>query len=162
MGQSGGQENRERQCRAGFFRPPSIGAHAGSDAVKPQPEDIDVSLSQGVAIRWNDGHLSRYEIKYLRDSCPCATCTDAHATGERPTATAGGVPLGTAALPIYRPTGATLRSVQPIGRYALQFVFSDDHSTGLFTWEYLREICPCSQCRSAKSGGSEAASSSPP
>ena len=46
-------------------------------------------------------------------------------------------------LQMFKPTGATLNSVKPVGRYALQFEFSDQHNTGIFTWQYLREICPC-------------------
>lgn len=108
------------------------------------PQSIDVSLSQGVTIVWVDGHTSRYAIAALRAACPCATCTDLHGTGERPTA----VPAPPAnPLPMFRPTGATLLAVTPVGRYALQFAFSDGHKTGIFTWDYLREICPCADCR---------------
>jgi DUF971 family protein len=31
-------------------------------------------------------------------------------------------------------------SIQPVGRYAIQIYFSDGHSTGIFTWERLREM----------------------
>ena len=31
-------------------------------------------------------------------------------------------------------------SIEPIGYYALQFVFDDGHDTGLYTWEYLYEL----------------------
>jgi DUF971 family protein len=36
--------------------------------------------------------------------------------------------------------------VAPVGNYALQFVWSDGHETGIYTFEYLRKLCPCSQC----------------
>ena len=36
--------------------------------------------------------------------------------------------------------------VEPVGNYALNFRWSDGHSTGIYTFEYLRKICPCSQC----------------
>lgn len=113
------------------------------------PQDVDVSLSQGVTIRWADGHVSRYGIKYLRDHCPCATCTDAHGTGEKPTATR--MTAGNA-LPIYQPAGHKLEKVEPVGRYALQFHFDDRHSTGIYTWSYLRELCECETCRAAPAG----------
>lgn len=32
--------------------------------------------------------------------------------------------------------------LEPVGRYAIRLVFSDGHSTGLYTWTYLREIDP--------------------
>lgn len=106
----------------------------------PQPKSVDVSLSEGVTIVWNDGVTSHYTIPALRAACPCATCTDAHHTGDYSTRVEAPKLPGADILPIFKPTGATLRGVKPVGRYALQFDFSDGHKTGIFTWEYLREI----------------------
>jgi DUF971 family protein len=103
------------------------------------PLSVDVSLSQGVTIVWNDGREDRFSIASLRAACPCATCADLHHTGDRSTA----VPPPEAKanpLPMFKPTGASLLAVHPVGRYALQFEFSDNHKTGIFTWEYLREL----------------------
>jgi len=36
--------------------------------------------------------------------------------------------------------------VKPVGNYALSFAWSDRHSTGIYTFDYLRSICPCPQC----------------
>ena len=41
------------------------------------PEHIAVSKSKGIEIDWKDGHHSSYGASYLRDWCPCATCTGA-------------------------------------------------------------------------------------
>ena len=30
--------------------------------------------------------------------------------------------------------------IEPVGNYAARIVFDDGHSTGLFTWAYLREL----------------------
>jgi DUF971 family protein len=30
--------------------------------------------------------------------------------------------------------------VEPVGNYAVRIVFDDGHDTGLFVWEYLREL----------------------
>jgi DUF971 family protein len=37
-------------------------------------------------------------------------------------------------------------NVAPVGNYALQFRWSDGHETGIYTFEYLRKLCPCSRC----------------
>ena len=37
--------------------------------------------------------------------------------------------------------------VSPVGNYALQFSWSDGHDTGIYTFDYLRKLCPCPQCR---------------
>jgi DUF971 family protein len=42
------------------------------------PEHIAISKSTGIKIDWRDGHHSDYTLGYLRDECPCATCTGAH------------------------------------------------------------------------------------
>ena len=45
-----------------------------------EPEHIAISKSKGIRIDWKDGHHSDYPLGYLRDECPCATCTGAHGT----------------------------------------------------------------------------------
>lgn len=84
-------------------------------------------------IRWKDGHSSLYKPRYLRLTCPCAGCVD-EMTGQ-PTLNPSMVPEG-----IY-PT-----AIHHIGRYALQFVWSDGHDTGFYTFETLRALCTCSEC----------------
>jgi ATP-binding protein involved in chromosome partitioning len=37
-------------------------------------------------------------------------------------------------------------SIDPVGRYAIRFHWSDGHSTGIYTFEHLRELCPCPIC----------------
>lgn len=37
-------------------------------------------------------------------------------------------------------------AIEPVGRYALRFQWSDGHATGIYTFEYLRELCPCPSC----------------
>jgi DUF971 family protein len=43
---------------------------------------------------------------------------------------------------MYKPTLKML-SVEPVGNYAIRIHWSDGHSTGLYSWEHLRNICPC-------------------
>jgi DUF971 family protein len=35
-----------------------------------------------------------------------------------------------------------ISKIEPIGNYAIRLHFDDDHNTGIYTWEYLREIDP--------------------
>lgn len=107
----------------------------------PAPASVDVSLSEGVTIVWQDGHTSRYTISELRAACPCATCQDLHGEGRKPEPPSN-------PLHLYQPAATRLLEVKPVGRYALNFRFSDGHDTGIFTWEYLRGLCPCDDCGS--------------
>jgi DUF971 family protein len=34
-----------------------------------------------------------------------------------------------------------ITDIQPVGNYALQLTFSDGHDTGLYSWDYLYELC---------------------
>jgi DUF971 family protein len=34
-----------------------------------------------------------------------------------------------------------ITAIKPVGRYALQLVFDDGHDTGLYSWDYLYELC---------------------
>jgi DUF971 family protein len=40
----------------------------------------------------------------------------------------------------------TAKSANAVGNYAVQIQFSDGHATGIFSFEHLRELCPCAQC----------------
>lgn len=33
-----------------------------------------------------------------------------------------------------------IQAIEPVGHYALQLVFSDDHNTGLYSWDILHDL----------------------
>lgn len=107
---------------------------------KPTDVKVRVSTGEGVDIAWADGHRSHYEFAYLRDHCPCAVCEDER--GRRPATP------DPAALPLYKPR-VTARGASAVGHYALQFDFSDGHATGIYSFDMLRDLCPCDECRAA-------------
>lgn len=100
------------------------------------PKTIKLSAPGGVAINWSDGHVSTYRYDYLRKKCPCATCREAPpkvVTEEDPFRLVGQEPI--------KPVGA-----DPVGHYAISFRWNDGHSSGIYSYDYLREICPCPDC----------------
>jgi DUF971 family protein len=114
------------------------------------PEHIAVSKSKGIEIDWKDGHHSSYGVEYLRDWCPCATCTGAHGTAPR-TKTSGGAPAPAASpFQMYKPKERMV-SIEPVGNYALRIVWADGHNTGIYSYDHLRHICPCAQCQAKTS-----------
>ena len=84
-------------------------------------------------VTWNDGHFSSFPSWYLREKCPCASCVEEF-TGVRRIE------------PGSIPSSLERVSVTAVGNYALHFGWSDGHSTGIYTFDYLRKICPCPQC----------------
>lgn len=110
------------------------------------PEHIAVSKSKGIKIDWKDGHRSEYSCAWLRDHCPCATCTGAH--GNAPQKTSYSSPQSSP-FPIYRPAIRIL-DVEPAGHYAIRILWNDGHNTGIYSYEHLRRICPCAECIAMK------------
>jgi DUF971 family protein len=112
---------------------------------KPSSVKVHVTSGAGVDITWSDGHTSHYDFRYLRDECPCATCNDEREK-KRQFATAG--PASAAALPMFKPK-ARAQSATSVGNYAIQITFNDGHSTGIYSYDHLRSICPCDECAKA-------------
>ena len=99
------------------------------------PTKISTGEPGELLIQWNDGHAGRHALRTLRKYCPCSACKQAMEQGEEQTL-----------LPILTPGQNELASVEPIGNYALQMQWKDGHKTGIYTFDYLRQICECSEC----------------
>ena len=109
---------------------------------KPTSVRIHVKTGAGVDIAWADGHESHFDFPYLRDNCPCATCNDERGKKQ---AFAGTGPAPSAVLPMFKPKPRA-QSASQVGNYAIQINFNDGHSTGIFSYDYLRSMCPCAEC----------------
>jgi DUF971 family protein len=112
-------------------------------AVTPEKVRVLLTEGKGLEIDWVDGHRSAWSFKWLRDACPCATCNDERRQeGRQP-----GQPKKKPAdlLPMYT-APAKPGSAQAVGRYAIQFNWLDGHSSGIYSWEYLRRLCQCQEC----------------
>lgn len=106
--------------------------------MKPEHTPVEVAPTEDgsrLRIRWRDGHTSEYEPRYLRLSCRCARCVEE--MSNRPLLDPRTVPDGVHPLAIHY-----------VGRYALRFDWSDRHSTGIYSFELLRRLCPCTECDS--------------
>jgi DUF971 family protein len=110
------------------------------------PEHIAISKSKGIDIDWNDGHHSSYPAAWLRDECPCASCTGSH--GTPPQKTDYSAPKNP--FQMYKPAPKMLE-IEPIGNYALKIQWNDGHSSGIYSWDHLRSICPCPECQATRS-----------
>jgi DUF971 family protein len=114
---------------------------------KPTSIKIHISNGAGVDVIWADGHASHYDFTYLREECPCATCNDAR---EKKASLGEAAPtfMNSPALPMFKPKPRAQSATQ-IGSYAIQFSFTDGHSTGIYSYDHLRNICPCADCAKA-------------
>jgi DUF971 family protein len=115
--------------------------------IKPKydPEHIAISKSKGIEIDWKDGHHSSFGTEYLRDWCPCASCTGSHGTEPRKKTSDG----AQSPFPMFTPR-LKMNDIEPVGTYALKISWSDGHNTGIYSYDHLREVCPCAECKAAK------------
>ena len=102
---------------------------------EPTPQDITANRStQTLLIKWSTGESFVIPFSLLRNACPCASCVD-ELTGER------------VLRPEDVPDSVRPLRLEPVGRYGLQFQWSDGHATGIYPFELLRVLCPCESCR---------------
>jgi DUF971 family protein len=107
------------------------GRSAGRSAAPPVPTAI-ARIAHGVEIAWSDGARSSYGTRLLRDACPCATCREKRAA-----------PVASNPLLVLAPADIAplaIVGMKPVGQYAYSIEFSDGHSSGIYTLDYLREL----------------------
>lgn len=95
-----------------------------------KPEAIEQISDQVIAVKWDDGSDKLYFAEKVRSRCPCATCKD---KDEKST----GNPFKILKT---NPNNVVFISWEYVGRYAIRFIFSDNHDTGIYTYEYLYSI----------------------
>ncbi|PYS87064.1 MAG: hypothetical protein DMF62_13715 [Acidobacteria bacterium] len=92
-----------------------------------EPTQIVEESDSEIAITWSDNSETRYSAVQLRRACPCAGCVDEW-TGKKTLQEAN------------VPENLTFEHTSIVGRYALNFHFSDGHDTGIFSFNYLRAL----------------------
>ena len=109
----------------------------------PRPTAIQLDRTQRVLnIDWDEGHHSRYPLAGLREACPCVECRGGHENMGRPAD-----PDIFNSIPLVPAKSYELTRIAPVGNYAIQPEWGDGHHTGMYTWPYLRALCPCDECR---------------
>ena len=88
-------------------------------------------IGEELAIKWDDGGESFIKLETLRRRCPCAGCQgevdimgNLYKGPERP--------LTVAAFKLVR--------IERVGGYAIQPTWADGHTTGLYSFEYLKRV----------------------
>ena len=95
------------------------------------PKTIELKDKSFLKITWEEESKSKIDLKYLRDECPCATCK-----GET-------VLLKTYRPPVKKmitPEMYMIKNIETVGEYAIQITWKDGHNTGIYTYDYLKEL----------------------
>ena len=101
-----------------------------------KPKAITLNKKEGyLEITWNDDLACRYPLSELREACPCVECRGGHQFMGRE--------FEPDHLLTLKPARSyAIESIDMIGNYALQPTWDDGHHTGIYTWDYLRRLCP--------------------
>jgi len=106
---------------------------ATPDASSTKPARIHADRTAGtLELEWSDGHRSVYEFEALRWLCPCAYCR-----GE------AGLPGWLDSAPKLTAEQMRLTDIVLVGQYAVAPTWGDGHHTGYYSFQMLREQCPC-------------------
>lgn len=100
------------------------------------PRRLDLDKQAGLTVEWSDGRSVFYPIAYLRKMSPSAEARELRKEMEKNPLAVLPSSAGGSSGPLAA-TGAEM-----VGNYAIRIHFSDGHSTGIYSWEYLREIEP--------------------
>ncbi len=95
-----------------------------------RPTDIQ-QIGDNLAIKWADGSESFMTFESLRRHCPCAGCN-----GEKDIM--GNLYKG----PEIKLTPKSFKLIRlgTVGGYGLQPHWADGHSTGIYSFEYLKKV----------------------
>ncbi len=103
-------------------------------AAAPEPVEVrHERAARQLAVLWDDGHRSVFPLDYLRSWCPCAMCQ-----GHGPEAKY---------LDLHE---QELIHLDAVGNYALSLTWKDGHSTGIYSFRLLRQLCPGPACGGEK------------
>jgi DUF971 family protein len=92
-------------------------------------------IGNELAIRWGDGAESFISLEKLRRACPCAGCKgEVDVMGK----------LYKAPPTALSAQAFEIRQIGQVGGYGIQPVWKDGHSTGIFSFDYLRELSTAS------------------
>ncbi|MBI3674504.1 MAG: DUF971 domain-containing protein [Rhizobiales bacterium] len=93
---------------------------------EPWPTELRLAEDgRNLEVSFDDGKHLTFSAEFLRV--------------ERPSAEVKGHGPGQEQL-VAGKRGVTIQRIEPVGTYAARLIFSDGHSTGLYTWSYLWKL----------------------
>jgi DUF971 family protein len=99
------------------------------------PRRLDLKRDEGLTVEWADGGRSFFPIAYLRRMSPSAEQRELRKQMDAN-------PLTVLPASAGRTGPLVADSAELVGNYAIRIRFSDGHHTGIYSWQYLREIDP--------------------
>ena len=100
------------------------------------PTQLERVSEQQLRIVWSDGARRLYPVSELRNQCPCASCREKRREKEESPPS----PLQLPVLSAAEAQPLRVAAMRPVGNYAYNIVFSDGHDTGIYTFDFLRQL----------------------
>ena len=111
------------------------------------PARLDLKKDKGLTIEWEGGATSYYTIAYLRRMSPSAEARELRSQLKKN-------PLTVLPASAVSKDPLVALDAELVGNYAIKIRFSDGHETGIYSWDYLREIDPATKPGATPPGAS--------
>lgn len=90
------------------------------------PEELRLAKDRaGLKLAFNDGTNAELPAELLRVESPSAE-VKGHGPGQETL--------------VFGKRQVLISGLEPVGNYAVRLIFSDGHSTGIYTWDYLAKL----------------------
>lgn len=90
------------------------------------PDELRLTAGKDtLKVSFNDGSHYAIPAELLRVESPSAE-VKGHGPGQETL--------------VFGKRGVTIAGIEPVGNYAVRLLFSDGHSTGIYTWAYLGKL----------------------
>ena len=110
-----------------------------------KPINLKASRSRAtLTIEWSHDDSCELSFADLRAACPCADCRGTHG------ATKVEASSDELELTIRSDQATQLDGIKAVGNYAIQISWKDGHTHGIYSWDYLQELCERSDDRDAR------------
>ena len=92
------------------------------------PQKLEIENNDTLKITWDDNSVDKIKLVDLRKNCPCAICSS-----QEP---------GSDEMIVRRYTDSQVQvaSISPVGQYAINIIWKDGHDTGIYEYDYLKEL----------------------
>lgn len=105
-------------------------------SLQTTPIRLDLKKDEKLEIEWQDGLKSVYPIAMLRSMCPCALCRQVREEDQAKPKSRLNLLPGNYSKPL------VVVDAELVGGYAMRLDWSDNHGSGIYSFQYLREISP--------------------
>ena len=99
------------------------------------PTKLDIEVEGNLVIHWNDQSQQKVPVKVLRDRCPCSLCKEQESGDEKNEPSSPFNILSDVEVKPLR-----IQSMKPVGNYGYKITFSDGHSNGIYSFEFLKSL----------------------